>query len=93
MFKTEDEENEQLDFWMDLINETQENYEPRPPRPFLKRGQGQTLRVNKSPSKQSPLMSKAPTKRDKNAPLTYEDKLNLFVDRMEGGTGGPFGNP
>ena len=40
MFKTEEDEKEQLDMWMDLINENEENYEPKAPHTFLKRGQG-----------------------------------------------------
>ena len=40
MFKTEEDEKEQLDMWMDLINENEENYEPKAPHSFLKRGQG-----------------------------------------------------
>ena len=95
MFKTEEEEKEQLDFWMDLINETEENYEPRVPHAFLKRGQGKAVSKRSSTSK-SP--DKSPTKQqgpppkvyDKGAKLSKKDKFEIFVDYMEGGPGGPY---
>jgi len=96
MFKTEEDEKEQLDLWMDLINENEEHYEPRAPHSFLKRGQGKIVKPkSKSPNKDGslqPELAKSPTKRNKRSPLTYEDKFDMFVDRMEGGTGGPYQN-
>ena len=95
MFKTEEDEKEQLDMWMDLINENEENYEPKGPHSFLKRGQGQVLLTkSKSPNKSQSIKGKSPTKRlVKGQELTQQDKFDMFVDRMEGGTGGPYGNP
>ena len=81
--------------WMDLINENEENYEPNAPHSFLKRGQGQVLLTkSKSPNKSQTVNGKSPRKRlVKGEALTQQDKFDMFVDRMEGGTGGPYGNP